>query len=256
MKPSEFASVLQRYLRTPTFPIGFKFVKDLSEVPEKARKIEDITICQGYNLARYYRWTVFVDRNTVCPIGLIAYGLAKPDKLYESGEIAVAGGYAENTEVGKKLEKEIVKLDYGEYIGFIAFPLERDEAEPDIVVVHGLPAQILRLVHAVLYDTGGALGTKILGRASCSEYLEAFVERKPRFVLTCYGERIFGLTQDYEVSFAFPWEMADKIARNLERTHRMGIRYPVPFSGLRTKPILPEKYMESLENIRKEWSSK
>lgn len=98
---------------------GFKFVKDLSEVPEKARKIEDITICQGYNLARYYRWTVFVDRNTVCPIGLIAYGLAKPDKLYESGEIAVAGGYAENTEVGKKLEKEIVKLDYGEYIGFI-----------------------------------------------------------------------------------------------------------------------------------------
>ena len=251
MKPSDFANVLQKYVKPQTFPLGFKLVRDLSEVPERARRFDNITICQGYNLARYYRWTVFLNENTVCPIGLILYGLAKPDELYSSGELAVAGGYADNTEIGKKFEESIVGLDFGKYAGILVFPLERDEAEPDFAVIHGMPAQILRFVHAVLYDTGGALETRILGRASCSEYLEAFIEKKPRFVLTCYGERVFGLTQDYEVSFAFPWEMAERIARNLEKTHRKGIRFPVPLSGLRSPPVLPEKYAESLENIRK-----
>ncbi len=251
MKPSEFANIVQRYVRPQTFPLGFKLVKNPVEVPEKAKRFDDITICQGYNLARYYRWTVFLDGNTVCPIGLISYGLAESDELYSSGELAVAGGYAENPEIGKKFEESIMSLDYGKYTGVLVFPLERDEAEPDFAVIHGMPAQILRFVHAVLHDTGGVLETRILGRASCSEYLEAFMEKKPRFVLTCYGERVFGLTQDYEVSFAFPWEMAESIASNLEKTHRKGIRYPVPLSGLRSPPVLPKKYAESLKNIRK-----
>ncbi len=251
MKPSEFAKILQRYVRPQTFPLGFKMVRETSEVPERAKRFDNITLCQAYNLARIYRWTVFIDGNTVCPIGVIAYGFVEPDELYESGELAVAGGYAEDIEIGKRFEESILRLDYGEYRGVLVFPLERDESEPDIAVIHGMPAQILRLVHAVLHETGGALETRILGRASCSEYLEAFVEKKPRFVLTCYGERVFGLTQDYEVSFAFPWEMAEKIAENLEKTHRKGIRYPVPFSGLRSEPVLPEKYAESLRNIRK-----
>jgi len=251
MKPSEFAKILERYIRPQTFPLGFKLIKDATKIPEKAKRFDNITLCQAYNLARMYRWTVFIDKNTVCPIGIIAYGFVEPDELYESGELAVAGGYAVDIETGKEFEKSVMKLNYGEYVGLLVFPLERDEMEPDIVVVHGMPAQILRFVHAVLYDRGGALESKILGRASCSEYLEAFVENKPRFVLTCYGERIFGLTQDYEVSFAFPWNMAEKIAENLEKTHRNGIRYPIPFSGLRSSPVLPEKYAESLENIRK-----
>ena len=251
MKPSEFAKILERYVRPQTFPLGFKLIKDVSELPERAKRFSTITLCQGYNLARVYRWTVFIDRSTVCPIGIIAYGFARPDELYESGDLAVAGGYAADVEIGKKFEESVTRLDYGEYTGLLVFPLERDEMVPDFAVVHGMPAQILRFVHAVLYDTGGALETKILGRASCSEYLEAFLEKKPRFVLTCYGERVFGLTQDYEVSFAFPWEVAEKIAENLEKTHRKGIRYPVPFSGLRSEPVLPEKYAESLENIRK-----
>ncbi len=251
MKPSEFAGILQRYVRPQTFPLGFKFIKDVSEVPEKARRFDNITLCQGYNLARFYRWTVYLDNKTVCPIGLIAYGFAEPDELYKTGELAVAGGYAGDIETGVKFEESVAKLDYGEYSGVLVFPLERDEAEPDLAVIHGMPAQILRFVHAVLHDTGGALETRIHGRASCSEYLEAYIDREPKFVLTCYGERIFGLTQDHEVSFAFPWEMADKIAENLEKTHRKGIRYPVPMSGLRSMPVLPKKYEESLENIRK-----
>lgn len=250
MKPSEFNRILEKYIRPTTFPLGFKLIKDEKEIPEKARRFEDITICQAYNMARRYKWTVFFDSRTTCPLGLVAYGLAEPDELYSSGELAHDAGYAVSREVGVEFEKAVPKLKYGEYIGALAFPLERDEVVPDFAVVYGNPAQILRLIHAVLHERGGAFETKILGRAACSEYLEAFIEKKPRFVVPCYGDRLFGLTQDEEVAFAFPWEMAEEIARNLEATHKRGIRYPIPVTALRVRLILPESYEASLKNMK------
>ena len=250
MKPSEFAEVVERYVRPSTFPIGFKLVKSMDEVPEKARKIEGITICQAYNMARRYRWTVYFDGETTCPLGLIAYGFAEPDELYRSGELAYDAGYAASREVGVKFEEAVPKMTTGEYIGGFVFPLERDEAVPDFAVVYGNAAQILRFIHAVLHERGGAFETKILGRAACSEYLESFMEKKARFVVPCYGDRLFGLTQDDEVAFAFPWEMAEDLARNLEATHRRGIRYPIPSTALRLRMILPKSYEESVKNMK------
>ncbi len=251
MKPSDFAKILERYIKPTTFPIGFKLVEDEEIIPEKARRFSDITICQAYNMARRYRWTVYFDGSTSCPIGLVAYGFSKPDELYESGELAHHAGYASSREAGMKCEKEVAKLEHGKYRGVLVFPLERDETIPDFAVVYGNPAQILRFVHAIIYDEGGALTTKILGRASCSEFLDAYLSDEPRFILPCYGDRIFGLTQDDEVAFVFPWHFAEKISRNLEATHRRGIRYPVPVTALRIRVILPESYEESLKNMRK-----
>ena len=251
MKPSEFARVVERYIRPATFPIGFKLVKSADEVPERVRRFDGITICQAYNMARRYRWTVYFDGNTTCPLGIVAYGFAEPDELYESGELAYDAGYAASREAGIEFEKAVPKLRAGEYTGGFVFPLERDVAVPDFAVVYGTPAQILRFIHAVLHEKGGAFETKILGRAACSEFLESFIERRPRFVVPCYGDRLFGLTQDDEVAFAFPWEMAEDIARNLEATHRRGIRYPIPSTALRLRMILPESYEKSVSNMNK-----
>ena len=249
MNPKELQEKLEQYLRLESFPLGFKFVKSEEELPEKFRRADDLTICQAYNISRRYGWTMFFDRNTTCPIGLVAYGFTKPDELYESGELAYDAGYAINREIGRKFEEAIVKLNES-YLGCLVAPLRRME-RVDFVVVYGNPAQILRLVHATLYDVGGAFETRILGRGACTEFLEAFVHKKPRLVLPCYGDRLFGLTQDHEIAFAFPFEMSEKIVRNLEETHRRGIRYPIPTTALRLKLILPESYEKSAENMKK-----
>ncbi|WP_048090531.1 DUF169 domain-containing protein [Geoglobus acetivorans] len=251
MKASEFNRFVEKYIRPSTYPIGFRLVKHEGEVPEKARRFEGITICQAYNMARRYKWTVYFDANTICPIGLVAYGFCEADELYRRGELAYDAGYASTKEAGIEFENAVAKLRTGEYSGAFVFPLERDEAVPDFAVIYGTPAQILRLIHSVLHERGGAFETRILGRAACSEYLEAFIEKKPRFVLPCYGDRLFGLTQDDEVAFAFPWSMAEEIARNLEATHKRGIRYPVPATSLRLKLSLPKSYEESLKNMKK-----
>jgi len=68
----------------------------------------------------------------------------------------------------------------------------------------------------------------------------------------CYGDRLFGLTQDHEIAFAFPFEMAEKIAKNLEETHRRGIRYPIPATALRVRVPLPESYEKSAKNLKRD----
>ncbi len=248
MKSEELMAVIEKYLRPQSFPIGFKFLKQKGEAPEKTKFIPELTICQAYSLARRYGWTVFFGIETTCPLGIVAYGFAEPDEAYKSGKLAYDAGYAANMEVAPLFEEVVPKLKE-KYEGCVVAPLNRLE-DPDFVVVYGTPAQILRMVHTVLHEKGGALETKIQGRGACSEYLEAYIENKPRFVLPCYGDRLFGLTQDEEVAFSFPFSMAEEIARNLESTHKRGIRYPIPFTALRLKLPMIKSYEESVKRMR------
>lgn len=249
MQPTELDAALLKFLRPQSFPIGFKLVRSEEEIPEKARRFKGLTICQIYNISRRYGWLVYFDRHTTCPVGIVAYGFAEPDELYKSGKLAYDAGYAASEEIGVKFEEVLPKLDVGKYTGCLVSPLNRAPFQPDFVVVYGTPAQILRLIHATLYSKGGCLESCILGRGACSEYLEAFIRKKPRFVVPCYGDRLFGLTQDHEVAFSFPYHMAEEIVRGLEETHRRGIRYPVPATSLRVELPMIDSYRESVRRM-------
>ncbi len=245
MDPTELTDVIEEYVRPRTYPIGFKFVNDPDDYPGRVGQIDDITICQGYGLARFYGWTMHVDIRTSCPIGLVAYGFAEGDEMYEGGELADQAGYAESAELGKTFEEAVPKKEFGEHEGCVIGPLHDMAETPDFAAVYGTPAQILRMIHAVLHTEGGSFDTSILGRAACSELLEAYLTDEPQFVFPCYGERLFGLTQDDEVAFSFPYEQADTIAENLATTHEQGLRYPIPAAALRTHVPLPESYEQS-----------
>ncbi|ADC66141.1 conserved hypothetical protein [Ferroglobus placidus DSM 10642] len=48
-----------------------------------------------------------------------------------------------------------------------------------------------------------------------------------------------------------PKELQEVLAKNLEETHKRGIRYPIPTTALRLRLILPESYERSAENMKK-----
>jgi len=50
---------------------------------------------------------------------------------------------------------------------------------------------------------------------------------KPKVILPCTGDRVFGMAQDNEMAFAFPWSCAHEIIEGLEGTHKGGTRYPI-----------------------------
>ncbi|MCC6028342.1 MAG: hypothetical protein DSO01_01185 [Archaeoglobi archaeon] len=246
MTPKELSVVIERYIRPQTFPLSFKFGDD-----QRARKLKDLTICQIYNMARRYGWFLKFDVETTCPLGIIAYGFAEPDELYKSGKLAYEAGYAVNEEIGKKFEEVVPKIRG--YKSCLVAPLEREDfiPKPDFVVVYATPAQVLRFVHAYLYNKGGKVDTSILGRGACAEFLEAFIYKKLKILIPCYGDRLFGLTQDHEMAVAFPFEMAEEIAKGLEETHKRGIRYPIPNTALRVPLPMIESYRKSVESMRK-----
>jgi len=64
---------------------------------------------------------------------------------------------------------------------------------------------------------------------------------QPQVILPCYGDRVFGQTQDHEMAFTFPAGSEQAMIDGFEGTHQGGIRYPTP-SFLRYKPIFPEHY--------------
>ncbi len=248
MDPPELAEVIGKYVRPQTFPLGFKLVRSECEIG-RAKRFEGLTICQIYNMARRYRWIVYFDVNTTCPVGIAAYGFAEPDELFKTGRLAYAAGYVESQEIGVEYDGSLPRLEGG-YIGCKVSPLELAEEEPDFVVVYGSPAQILRFVHAVVYRRGHGVESVIRGRGACAEFLDAFISGQPRIVIPCYGDRLFGQTQDFEMAFSFPYGMAEEIADGLRATHRRGVRYPIPSSGLRVPVPVPEEYRKSVENMR------
>jgi len=62
-------------------------------------------------------------------------------------------------------------------------------------------------------------------------------------VLPCNGDRVFGMTQDTEMAFSFPFAWAEEVRAGLEGTHRGGVRYPIPVA-MRQTPRMPRTYAE------------
>ena len=57
------------------------------------------------------------------------------------------------------------------------------------------------------------------------------------------GERIFGGTQDYEVSFAIPYQKFESVIEGLKYIRKKGaFRYPVPNLAVLSEPKFPKEY--------------
>ncbi|MGZ4164847.1 MAG: DUF169 domain-containing protein, partial [Tumebacillaceae bacterium] len=51
---------------------------------------------------------------------------------------------------------------------------------------------------------------------------------EPHVILPCYGDRLFGQTQDNEMAFTIPFARMQELSEGLDGTHKGGIRYPIP----------------------------
>lgn len=257
MHARELGQALEKYLRTDTFPLGILSVKSKEEVPGKARMPvahmgARLAICQGISIARKYGWTVAMGREDIsCPIAKAVFGFEERIPYYDEGSLA-EGMYTDNREAARRMEEALAKYDLGEFSHVVFGPLSRVDYEPDTVLVYGNSAQVLRLVNAVLFRKGGSLHSDFAGRGDCSDIIiKGRKTREPQVILPCYGDRIFGMTADHEMAFTFPFDRSGEVVEGLEKTHKMGVRYPIP-QYLRFEATFPPTYQE----IEKMWEEK
>jgi uncharacterized protein (DUF169 family) len=157
--------------------------------------------------------------------------------------------YTKDAAAGAKTEAAAPCFDFGKYYAMVSGPLGRIDFDPDVVLVFGNPAQVMRLVTGALWESGGYIHSRYSGRTDCAdEVIETMQTGKPQVILPCYGDRIFGQTQDHEMAFSLPWSFAQTLVEGLEGTHKGGVRYPIP-QYMRYTGKFPPAY----EELRKYW---
>ncbi|MFY0544825.1 DUF169 domain-containing protein [Brevibacillus sp. H7] len=252
MNAQQLNEAIQKFVRPGTFPVGIKIVKELEKLPPKAKRPKqdlqiEITICQAVGFSRRYGWTIAMNGEDLsCPIAQVAFGYEPELPYYTEGSL-VCGMYTETMEAGVKSEQDVPKLPQEESGYYVSFPLERAPFDPDVVVVYGNSAQVMRLTAGMLYKRGGSIPSTFSSRADCADIaIKPLLTGEPQVILPCYGDRLFAQTQDDEMAFSFHFSDAKELAEGLMGTQKGGVRYPIP-TFLRYQAEFPRSYQKLTE---------
>ena len=230
MNLKQVNEALNLYIRPQSFPLALKLYQSETDLPEKVKMpVRDlgyqVTLCQAIGIARHYRWTLVIGKEDQCCIGGgLAMGFI--DKPPESMAFPVPA------------EK---MLQVGKYSHLLIAPVETASFEPDIIVLYGNPAQVMRLAQAagVTNQVVSAVASPAIGGVCCGDIVaRTTLSDECQFILPSGGDRSFGGTQDHEVIFTIPHNKVDTLMKGLEDTHKTGNRYPI-LVDIRHQPTLP-----------------
>lgn len=253
----EMAEYISNELRLKTLPIGAKFLKTAAELPPKARRPsvvlgKRVTICQCVTMARTYGWTVGITRDDViCVAAMIVFGFTPAeDPVGTLSELFCEIAYAGSVEGARREVESVDMLKRDEYEAIALAPLEKGLFEPDSVVIYGNPAQIMRIVQALVYSKQRRIPGNFGGKIECAEYLiSPFRTQAPRVSIPGMGDRIFSMTQDDEMVFSFPGALLEDLVKGLrESGKKVGARYPVTFYQ-NFQPEFPKQHKDLAKSL-------
>jgi uncharacterized protein (DUF169 family) len=261
MDTKTFTRELETHVRPATFPLAIRMLRPGEEPPPKARRPArdlrvQVAVCQAVSIGRRYGWTVAVGRDDIhCVLTKVAFGFEPELPYYTEGNCA-CGMYTETLAAGARTEAATDKFPRGEYETIVIAPAARADFAPHLVLVYGNAAQVMRMVTAALWKRGGALHASFTGRLDCSDaIIRTMLRDDYQVLLPCYGDRVFGQTEDHEMAFTIPAASMDHFVEGLNGTHRGGVRYPIP-TFLRYRPEFPESYNKLEELWAREESVK
>jgi len=197
-------------------------------------------------MARKLGWAIAMGKEDMqCSLGAAPFGFFKNIDFFDEGNLA-AGMFTASKEVGKKEEDLIDRFDFAAYSHILVAPISRAAFEPDLLMIYGNPAQIMRLIQGALFNEGGAVQSSSMGRLGCASIITVVKNNECRFLVPGNGDRIFGMTQDYEMTFLIPASKMDTVIEGLAQTHKSGIRYPIT-SFFNFEGTFPPSYQEQMK---------
>ncbi len=243
----ELNAFISEYLRPATFPVAVKLFK--GSLPEKVKSARQfyqhgLAVCQGITIARRLGRAIgFSKQDHACPITHVLFGFVKEPAMNKKGEVAYPL-YVKDLSAGKNTASKELHLAPGSFDSLILAPLHRADFEPDVLIIYGNPAQIVRLIQGALFEEGGNITSSFMGRGACGASIGyPFKTKQCNVVLPGGGERVFAMTCDDEMCFAMPGEKIQSVLRGVKATHDGGVaRMPTPYFGISADPVFPPSY--------------
>ena len=226
---------LEEILRLQTYPLAVRLVKNESEFPEGTRRPEKkLALCQALTICRRYGWTMGItEKDSECPAVNLSYGWTK---LIDESTLVqkvvflffLGAGYASDEAVARRIVENLDRLEPSKCGGVVVSPLTRTKIVPDVILVYGNPAQIMRLIQGAMYKEGKKVKSESAGiLASCNGgIIRTYNTGECQVVVPGNGDRIFAATQDHEMLFAIPAAKADEIIVGMRA--QLLAKYPIP----------------------------
>jgi uncharacterized protein (DUF169 family) len=226
-------NLLNKYLRLATFPVAVKLYKDpeeLKEIKFLKKPEEDIILCQLFSYSRYYGWTMgCTGEDNICPLADITLGFEEAHDLFQEGAFFV-GRYNETKEAAKITAASIPRLNINEYKAIVSGALGRVDFEPDLILIWGNSAQMMRIIQGYLWKRGGRVKMSTFCDGVCADTISnTILTQKLQIAFPCLGDRRFGNATDSDLIASIPFSLVNEILSGLEKTHKAGTRYPIPF---------------------------
>lgn len=185
----------------------------MSTIAEKARRLKEIIgleahrHCQALMRARHGESVRLEPPDLACPAAISAFGFGPlPDGL-ASGTGLVGFGIVADPSTGKAMFDGMTRLPAGSVAGIAVCPLGEAPRQPDVVVVEGLPEQLMWLALADLNLAGGERrrGDTAVLQATCVDAtVIPHVEQRLNYSLGCYGCREATDLAPQETILGFP----------------------------------------------------
>ncbi|MFX0019319.1 MAG: DUF169 domain-containing protein [Promethearchaeota archaeon] len=249
----ELSNELNQYLRLSTFLVGVKLLENSDELnnirflkkPEKK-----VAVCQIFSYARYYGWTMGCTKeDNLCPLAGISLGLEEAYELFEEGAFFV-GRYNETKEAAKKTTNSMPRMPFGKFSAIVAGALHRIDFTPDLILLWGNSAQIMRIIQGYLWKKGGRVSMSTFCDGVCADTISnAIITKDLQIAFPCLGDRRFSMALDSDLIASIPIGIIDNIIEGLEKTHKAGTRYPIPFQL--STPEYFVKLKKQLDKVRR-----
>ncbi|RLI26763.1 MAG: hypothetical protein DRO52_01995 [Candidatus Hecatellales archaeon] len=241
---------LERLLRLRTPPVAFALLKDELKGAVDAGRLglKVLRLCQMVSLSRFYGWTVAAERGSLALTCSYVVGLLEelPGELKRE----YASYWFERVEDGYAKLESMYRIPPGGFRFAVTAPLAKASFKPDLLLIYLNPAQASIALSALQLKRYRTFVSTYVGESSCSDSIaKCYVTGSPALTIPSFGERRFGHVQDDELVLALPCKALAGLAEGVEELYRRGVRYPIPFLGIRADSLqgLPKRYLKFYE---------
>ena len=244
-KMKSISDEYRKYLGLEGYPAAVKMIEDvkmLDEIYYKGKPVrrlkKNLLVCQLISQARFYGRVIagLGHQLNLCRLGGDAMGFDVDDYTH-----VYNGTYFVSEEAARKMIEGMPKLERGKYPAMLVGPLDRIPVEPDVVVIYGNPAQMLRIINGYLYDSGDRLEFSACGDAGlCSDTVATpMITGKPHLAIPCNGGRLMSLPNQTEMACGIPFKELEHVIEGIKFTGRnVPVMYPAGWQHIDWEPPL------------------
>jgi uncharacterized protein (DUF169 family) len=199
-------------------PVGVKY---LLNKPDEIQMLDkNLDFCEMFKEAQESTpFYVTRENFSVCQAGPLLLGMAAPDPIKESGQMASKLGILKEPRAGRRIYQYIPRLakDSVKYVTFSSF--DKLSFEPDVLIVTASPGQAEIILRAMSYTDGKMWQSKGTPVLECAWlYVYPYVSGELNFTVTGFGSGMKArqILPDGLILLSIPYDLLSRMIENLQ----------------------------------------